>query len=138
MPKMLPRCPSLIACRQVSVDPATGRPTLEDVLQEFTVTGARGSWDRLVVWAEVEDGLGRFRAGLRVVRPADNLAARLRLAHVEIDVEFNRPRQLRVLVFVVEDLPLPGPGEVELLLLFDGAVTMRRSLPVLAGSPRFN
>ncbi len=138
MANIVPRCVSLIVCRQVSVDPDTGCPTIENIQQSLALIGPVRAWTRLVVWAELEDGLGAYPVHMKLLWSGARNPARLQLAHMTLPAVFTRPGQLRTMLFVINDVPCPGAGTVEFRVACEGSVIMRRSLPVVARDVGFN
>jgi hypothetical protein len=91
MAPLLPKCLALLACRAIEVDPASGRPSLVDVFQEFTSAGLPAVLTQVVVWVDLADGLGDFAVELSEQQPSAVTATMLRLASVQVRAVFTRP-----------------------------------------------
>jgi hypothetical protein len=122
----------------VTADPASGKPSIEDVLQEPAVPAFPKVYPRIVTWVELVDGRGSMSVELTAVRPADRLAGRLRLGHVRARVDFTRPGQFRTVLLVLDDLPLIGPGSILFRVECGGVAIMECELMVLAVPPGAN
>jgi len=113
-------------------------PSLVDVVQEFTIRGLPTVLPRVVVWVDPADGLGDLAVELLVQRPATAAAPAIRLATVEVPVEFTRPGQVRTPILTVERLALSGPGTIEVRLAAGAAVSMVLRYRVRARTPGEN
>lgn len=128
----VPTLVSLLICDQVIDDRLTRKKSVIGLFNTVIVPGVPATINRLVVLASVTEIVARTPLELRLVRDADNAVLFRSAGHVEAP----SPLATVDLVFQMQGVRIPEPGQYAFELLSSGQILGRRRFQLVVGRPR--
>jgi hypothetical protein len=124
---------AMVVCDFVWRDPATGKCT---ILGTFSSIGAPAfpcSHPLMAVFVTVTDGRGKTPVKLRLIDADEENEP---LFEGEVEVEWTDPRMIVEMIFVVQGIAFPAPGEYRFQLFSNSVPLMERRIVVLESKPK--